>query len=107
PGTQDWSMDVEDSNPVGAYGGVGAASGKDTPLRRLMLESMQEIPEDVPIHLATHSQSSFAALDLAADPYVRARHDIASVVTTGAGGGNFDIPEGTTIVSVRNPFDPV
>ncbi|WP_156251259.1 WXG100 family type VII secretion target [Pseudactinotalea terrae] len=107
PGTQDWSMDTEGSNPMGAYGAVGAASGKDTPLRQLMLESMQEIPEGVPIHLATHSQSSFAALDLAADPYVRARHDIASVVTTGAGGGNFDIPEGTTIVSVRNPFDPV
>ena len=38
---------------------------------------------------------------------MRARHDIASVVTTGAGGGNVDIPAGTTVVSVRNPVDPV
>jgi hypothetical protein len=72
-----------------------------------MLAAMDEIPAGVPIHLATHSQSSFAALDLAADPYVRARHDIASIITAGAGGGNFDIPAGTTVVSVRNPFDPV
>jgi hypothetical protein len=107
PGTQDWSMDPAAGNPLGGYGAVGAASGKDTPLRRLMLEAMAEIPEDVPIHLATHSQSSFAALDLAADPYVRARHDIASVVTTGAGGGNFDLPPTITVVSVRNPLDPV
>ena len=107
PGTQDWSMDADGTNPMGVYGAVGAASGKDTPLRRLMLEAMDEVPEGVPIHMATHSQSSFAALDLAADPYVRARHDIASVVTSGAGGGNFDIPPGTTLVSVRNPLDPV
>ncbi|WP_420114484.1 WXG100 family type VII secretion target [Pseudactinotalea sp.] len=107
PGTQDWSLDPDGGNPMGAYGAVGAASGKDTPIRRVVLEAMEQVPEGVPIHLATHSQSSFAALDLAADPYVRARHDIASIVTTGAGGGNFDVPAGTTLVSVRNPFDPV
>lgn len=107
PGTQDWSLDTDGSNPMGAYGAVGAASGKDTPIRRVILEAMEQVPEGVPIHMATHSQSSFAALDLAADPYVRARHDIASVVTTGAGGGNFDVPAGTTVISVRNPFDPV
>lgn len=107
PGTQDWSLDTDGSNPMGAYGAVGAASGKDTPIRRVILEAMEQVPEGVPIHMATHSQSSFAALDLAADPYVRARHDIASVVTTGAGGGNFAVPAGTTVISVRNPFDPV
>lgn len=107
PGTQDWSMDADSSNPMGVYGAVGAASGKDTPTRRVILEAMEQIPEGVPIHMATHSQSSFAALDVAADPYVRSRHDIASVVTSGAGGGNFDLPAGTTLVSVRNPFDPV
>ncbi|TDE90737.1 hypothetical protein EXU48_16565 [Occultella glacieicola] len=107
PGTQDWSLDPGGANPMGAYGAVGAASGKDTPLRRLLLAAMAEVPAGVPIHLATHSQSSFAALDLAADPYVRARHHIASIITTGAGGGNFEVPAGTTLVSVRNPFDPV
>lgn len=107
PGTQDWSMDSGGTNPMGVYGAVAAASGKDTPTRRVILEALEHIPENVPIHIATHSQSSFAALDLAADPFVRARHDIASVVTSGAGGGNFDVPAGTTLVSVRNPFDPV
>ncbi|MBZ2195940.1 hypothetical protein [Occultella gossypii] len=107
PGTQDWSLDVDGTNPMGAYGAVGAASGKDTPIRRVMLAALDRVPEGVPIHLATHSQSSFAALDLAADPYVRARYDIASIVTAGAGGGNFELPAGTTLVSVRNPLDPV
>ncbi len=107
PGTQDWSLDRDTTNPMGSYGAVGSASGKDTPLRRLMLAAMDEVPDGVPIHIASHSQSSFQALDLAADPYVRAHHDIASVITTGAGGGNFDVPAGTQIVSVRNPWDPV
>lgn len=107
PGTQDWSIDADTASPMGSYGAVAAASGKDSPLRVLMLEAMDEVPEGVPIHVATHSQSGFAALDLAADPYVRARHDIASVVTTGAGGGNFEVPPGTQVVSVRNPYDPV
>lgn len=107
PGTQDWSGDASATNPMGVYGAVGAASGKDTPLRRLMLEAMATLPPGVPIHLATHSQSSFAALDLAADPYVRAQHTIASVITTGAGGGNFEVPDHIQVVSARNPFDPV
>lgn len=107
PGTQDWSFDTDGANPMGGYGAVGAASGKDTPIRRVVLAAMDAVPEGVPIHLATHSQSSFAVLDIAADPYLRARYDIASIVTTGAGGGTFDVPSGTTLVSVRNPFDPV
>lgn len=107
PGTQDWSIDPDTASPMGSYGAIAAASGKDSPLRVLMLEAMDEVPEGVPIHVATHSQSGFAALDLAADPYVRARHDIASVITTGAGGGNFEVPAGTQVVSVRNPYDPV
>ena len=107
PGTQDWSLDRDGANPMGAYGAVAAASGKDSPTRRLLLAALDEVPAGVPIHLATHSQSSFAALDVVADPYLRARHDIASVVTTGAGGGAFEVPPGTTVVSVRNPFDPV
>ncbi|WP_163542561.1 hypothetical protein [Occultella kanbiaonis] len=107
PGTQDWSLDPDGANPMGAYGAVGAASGKDTPIRRVMLAALDQVPDGVPVHLATHSQSSFAALDLAADPFIRARYDLASIVTTGAGGGNFDLPAGTTLVSVRNPLDPV
>ncbi|PWD49896.1 hypothetical protein C8046_03560 [Serinibacter arcticus] len=107
PGTQDWSGDPSGTNPMGVYGAVGAASGKDTPLRRLMLEAMATLPPGVPIHLATHSQSSFAGLDLAADPYVRSQHTIASVITTGAGGGNFVVPDSVQVVSARNPFDPV
>ncbi|CAM3397943.1 hypothetical protein OCAE111667_07680 [Occultella aeris] len=107
PGTQDWSLDPDGANPMGAYGAVGAVSGKDTPIRRVMLAALDRVPDGVPVHLATHSQSSFAALDLAADPFIRARYDLASIVTTGAGGGNFEVPAGTTLVSVRNPLDPV
>ena len=106
-GTQDWSGDSDGSNPMGVYGAVGAAAGKDTPLNRLALEAMATLPPDVPIHFATHSQGSFVALDLAADPYVRSRYTIASVITTGAGGGNFAIPDTIQVVSARNPFDPV
>jgi hypothetical protein len=107
PGTQDWSLDTDAANPLGAYGAVGAASGKDTPIRRVMLAALDQVPDGIPVHLTTHSQSSFAALDVAADPYVRARHNIASIVTAGAGGGNFELPAGITLVSVRNPLDPV
>ena len=107
PGTQFWAPNPNSPHPMDAFGAVGAAAGKDTPLHHLVREVTATVPPGVPIHFATHSQSSFVALDLAADPYFRSQHNIASVMTTGAGGGNFDIPSNIQVVSARNPIDPV
>ena len=107
PGTQFWAPNPNSPHPMDAFGAVGAAAGKDTPLHHLVREVTATVPPGVPIHFATHSQSSFVALDLVADPYFRSQHNIASVMTTGAGGGNFDIPSNIQVVSARNPIDPV
>ncbi|MFC7407085.1 hypothetical protein [Georgenia alba] len=108
PGTQTWSP-APGQDPFGPYGAAASAAGKDSPQRAAVLEALRQAQVDAgtPVVMVGHSQGGFTVMDLAADPDVRRTYDIRSVVTAGAGGGQFDLPDEVTHISVRNPDDPV
>jgi hypothetical protein len=105
PGVQTWVPGS--GNPADVTSAFGAGTGANSAWRQTILTSLTDsgVSKDVPVVLAGHSLGGSAALDLAADPYVRASFAIHSVVTAGTGGGNFAVPEHITVISVRHVND--
>lgn len=107
-GTQTWSLSPGE-NPNDGSAGVASAIGKNNANRVAMLAVLDRanLTEGTEIVLVGHSQSAKTQMDMAADPYVQAKYTIHSVVSAGASGGQYDIPESINVISVRNEHDRV
>lgn len=69
--------------------------------------AMMPIAEGDPVVFVGHSQGGIAAAELAADPGVRQRFEVAGVVTVGSPVGQVQIPESVPVISVENVDDVI
>ncbi len=60
-----------------------------------------------PVVFVGHSQGGIAAAELAADPAIRTRFDVAGVVTVGSPIGQVEIPGEVPVISLENVDDVV
>ncbi|RLV56176.1 hypothetical protein D9V41_06975 [Aeromicrobium phragmitis] len=109
PGTQSWSPH-RGAHPVDLTTNVELmAMQQRTVMEQQVLAAMERAgigPHDA-VMLSGHSQGGITAAALAADPAVRDRFSIESVVTAGSPIAHIDLPEDVSVLSLEHSQDPV
>lgn len=106
PGTRETFMAV---NPQDHLSNVQLMADErdDLLLAAKQALAMAPIAPGDPVVFVGHSQGGIAAAELAADPGVRARFDVAGVVTMGSPIGQVRIPDTVPVISLENVDDLV
>lgn len=106
PSTQD--MHVGRPNPVDNLSNIQAYAGFATDVEAGIIAALGQSgarPAE-PVALVGHSQGGLTSMRLAADPLVRARFNVTTVVTAGSPVGHLPSPEGVAVLNLEHLEDP-
>ncbi|PPK98125.1 hypothetical protein CLV92_102278 [Kineococcus xinjiangensis] len=110
PGTQEWSPVTGSGRPaMDLTANVQSVAGHRTAPMRIVVEALRTAgarPGE-PVLLAGHSQGGLTAVELAADPKVRAEFAITHVVTAGSPVALAEVPAGVRVLSLEHTEDLV
>jgi len=107
PSTQEMAMGLP--NPVDNLTNIQAYAGYATDVEAGIVAALEHLgarPEE-DVALLGHSQGGLTSLRLAADPLVRARFNITTVVTAGSPVGHLPAPADVTVLSLEHLEDPI
>ena len=108
PPTQSWSP-TGGRNPFDASSNVHLMGGQPAASSGAATAAMQAagVRPGQPVLLVGYSQGGLTAVQMAADPAVRARFDVTSVLTAGSPAGAFEPPDGVDVLSLEHRQDLV
>lgn len=108
PGTRDWSP-LPSATPLDLTGNVHALAGHRTAAVNAVAEAMRAagVAPAEPVLLAGHSQGGLVAARFAADPDLRKRFAVTTVVTAGAPIALAGIPRDVAVLALEHAEDPV
>lgn len=108
PPTQTWSL-AGHRSPFDAASNVHLMAGSPAASSRATTEAMASagVRSGQPVMLVGYSQGGLTAVQVAADPAVRERFEVTSVLTAGAPTGGFEAPDGVHVLSLEHRQDLV
>lgn len=108
PGTQEWDGDGRGS-PMDMAGNVALVAGADTAVASGVAAAMVRagVRPGQPVVVVGHSQGGMTALDVAADPRVRAVATITHVITAGSPVAGRTPPPGVQVLALEHDDDLV
>lgn len=107
PGTTDWTSG--DNEPQDLLTNLEAVAGVPTVMESAVVTAMRQagIQPGQEVALYGHSQGGITVSNLAADPAIRERYTITSVLTAGSPTAEADIPDDVHVLHVENTADAV
>lgn len=108
PPTQTWAVTGHRS-PFDATSNLHLMAGLPAASSRAAAEAMQSagVRPGQPVMLVGYSQGGLTALQMAADPAVRQRFDVTSVLTAGAPTGDAEVSPGVDVLALEHRQDLV
>lgn len=108
PPTQTWSV-AGHRSPFDAASNVHLMAGSPAASSRATTEAMAAagVRPGQPVMLVGYSQGGLTAVQVAADPAVRERFEVTSVLTAGAPTGGFEAPDDVHVLSLEHRQDLV
>lgn len=107
PSTQEMTLGMP--NPVDNLSNLQAYAGYATDVEAGIIAALDQlgVAPGEEIALIGHSQGGLISLRLAADPLVRARFNITTVVTAGSPVGHLPVPDDVAVLSLEHLEDPI
>lgn len=106
-GTQKWGLGED--NPQDMLSNLQGIAGEESDQTRAVQQAMEMagIPAGEPVELIGHSQGGIVASQLAANPQIRERWAISSVLTAGSPTAGASVPRDIPMLNVENTRDIV
>ncbi|RRD30203.1 hypothetical protein EII10_03840 [Actinomyces bowdenii] len=107
PGTTDWTSG--DHEPQDLLTNLEAVAGVPTVMESAVVTAMRQagIQSGQEVALYGHSQGGITVSNLAADPAIKERYTITSVLTAGSPTAEADIPDDVQVLHLENTGDAV